>query len=156
MKEAILEWLGREDWQLREAVTLCGLLRMEEAVGPLLAIGALHAPTKDDWKADTITCGVIAVLGGIGDRRALLFLKAEAALCGEKEPKRSFIAILALSRIDLDEELRFLPYVVKGDTKYRGQRALETETDALCQIGNQATGASQLWCPRELSVGADV
>jgi len=126
MEEAVLEWLNGVEW-LREAVTLSGNLRIEEAVPRLLEIGERYAPVRDDSEADSLTRGVIVALGHIGDRRAIPFLRAEATLCGEKEPRRCGIAILALSSIDLDEGLRFLPDVVEGDMKYRGQRALESE-----------------------------
>lgn len=126
MEEAVLEWLNGEKW-IEEAVTLSGNLRIREAVPRLLEIGGRYAPVEGDWKAESLTRGVMAALGDIGDRRAVPFLKAEASLCGEKELRRCGIAIQALSRIDLDEGLQFLPNVAKGDMKYRGQRALESE-----------------------------
>jgi len=126
MEEAVLEWLNGEKW-LEEATILSGNLRIKEAVPRLLKIGGQYAPVEGDWKAECLTRGVIAALGDIGDRRAVPFLKAEASLCGEKELRRCGIAIQALSRLDMDEGLQFLPDLVKGDMKYRGQRALESE-----------------------------
>jgi hypothetical protein len=127
MREAVLEWLNQNDWRLREAIALCGLLRIRQAAGRLLALGAQYAPVEGDWQADSTTRAVVAALGELGDRIALPFLRGEAAPCGEREPKRSSVAILALSRIAVDEGLRFLPCVVRGDVKYRGKRALDTE-----------------------------
>jgi hypothetical protein len=46
--------------------------------------------------------------------------------CAEKDTRRCLIVILALSTIDVDEGLRFLPSVVEGDMRYRGQREMET------------------------------
>jgi hypothetical protein len=132
MKEAVLEWRDRHEWW-QTATALIGLLHIEEAVEWLLDIGEQHRAVENGWKADSLTCGVIAALGDIGDSRALPFLRAEAALCGEREPRRCGIAILALSRIDLDEGLRFLPDVVKGDMEY--QRTVGPETEDYRQYG---------------------
>jgi len=121
MENAVMGWLEMGQRRMIEGVRLCGELKLRRSVDRLLEIGATYSRLDGD-EADTITCFTIAALGNIGETRAIDFLQKEAVHCAKKDTKRSDIAVLALSRIDLEKALTYLPAVIRGDLKNPEQR----------------------------------
>lgn len=138
LEDAVMEWLdvknlelpNAERLRLANAIRICGYLKLNRAVEKILVIASRYVPLRDTAsinRNDTpnvIVSHCIGMLGEIGDRRALDFLKSEASRCGDENPNRaSLLAIDALSRIDVDVALIFLPVEIAGDFQFRERRA---------------------------------
>ncbi len=133
MAEIVLEWPKLRDtgpkgnlWRQMNAISLAGQLKLVSALDKLIQIGEENMPHRSETlpynDANFLVAAVVGALGSIGDPRGLDFLRREADHAADPGPLGEYnAAINAISKIDLNMALDYLPMIIKSDLEFKGE-----------------------------------